>query len=273
VRRMVEARCAETGAAPRVVALPLPATADDIVERMTAAVTPRVRLAIVDHITSPTAVVMPLARLIPALRRFGALVLVDGAHAVGHLPLALGTLGADWYVSNAHKWLFAPRGTAFLYAAQSVRTATQPLVVSHYASLGFPRAFDYVGTRDYTPWLSLPAALAFYQRLEARGASTHRAKLLVRASEKLQGIGGQPVAESEAACAMRSFRLPQSRAADAADAQALMRELWDRHRIQSMAVAFEGALLLRISAQAYVDDGDVDALADALARHGWPGRP
>jgi isopenicillin-N epimerase len=272
VRRMVEARCAETGASPRVVALPLPITPADIVQRFRDALTPRVRLAILDHITSPTAIVMPVATLIPELKRFGARILVDGAHAVGHLPLHLPTLGADWYTSNAHKWLFTPRGTAFLHAGESARAMTKPLVVSHYAGLGFPRAFDYVGTRDYTPWLSLPAAMAFHQSLEARGSAAYRARLIVHATSKLQPLGLEPIAPDEPTCALRSFRVPQRRAVEAGDAEALTSALWSGHRIQSMAVVFEGALLLRVSAQAYVGEEDIDALADALARDGWPGR-
>src|SRR5688572_20614079 len=110
VRLMVEARCAEVGARPRVVRLGLPRSPQVLVEAFEAAVAPQVRLAIVDHITSPTAMVIPLDRVVPVLRRHGARVIVDGAHAVGQLPLDVAAVGADWYTSNAHKWLYAPRG-------------------------------------------------------------------------------------------------------------------------------------------------------------------
>jgi isopenicillin-N epimerase len=272
VRLMVEARCAETGARARVVTLPMPATAQGIVEAFRAQVTPAVRLAIVDHITSPTALVMPLESLMPELRRFDARVLVDGAHAVGQLPLALDALGADWYVSNAHKWLFAPKGTAFLHASAAAAPATLPLVVSHFVGLGFPRAFDYVGTRDYTSWLAVPAALRFFDSLQPGRAQRYRADLLEHAARLLAGLGATTVGADDLCGAMRSFALPTQRVATPLDAEALMRSLWQRHRIQAMAVAFAERLLLRVSAQVYVDLEDLDALASALSADGWPGR-
>jgi isopenicillin-N epimerase len=272
VRLIVEARCAETGAHARVVRLPLPARADAIVAAFRDAMTPRVRLAIVDHITSPTALALPVERLIAELRRWDARVLLDGAHAVGHVPLDLGALGADWYVSNAHKWLFAPKGTAFLHASPEVAAMTRPLVVSHYVAAGFPRAFDWAGTRDYTAWLAIPAALRFFASLDPVHAREYRAGLIRHATQRLAAIGARPVGNEELACDMRSFVLPQSRAATQVDADELVRGLWERHRVQSMAVAFGEALLLRVSAQVYVDAGDVDALASALDHDGWPAR-
>ena len=272
VRLIVEARCAETGARARTVTLPIPATADGIVERYRAALTPDVRLAIVDHITSPTALALPLERLVAELRRWDAKVLVDGAHAVGHVPLDLNALGADWYVSNAHKWLFAPKGTAFLHAAAGVHGITSPPVVSHYVGLGFPRSFDWVGTRDSTSWLALPEAIRFWETLDPPRADDYRAGLVARATHAMGGIGARPVGADELACAMRSFVLPQRRPAAIADAEALVAALWERHRIQSMAVVFGAALLLRVSAQVYVAGEDIDALVAALDRDGWAGR-
>jgi len=272
VRLIVEERCRETGARPRVVTFPWPATAEGIVEAFAAATTPRVRLAVLDHITSPTALGLPLARIVEAVRRHGARVLVDGAHAVGHVPLALEALGADWYVSNAHKWLYAPRGTAFLYAAPAVAELTRPPLTSHFIGLGFPQSFDYVATRDYTAWLAIPAAIRFHAGLGAEAAARYREKLIAFATERLDTLGARPVAGPDLACAMRSFVLPQDRAATQDDADALMKSLWARHRIQAMAVAFGGRLLLRVSAQVYVGDEDVEALAGALAADGWPAR-
>jgi isopenicillin-N epimerase len=272
VRLIVEARCAETGARVRTVEFPVPATTDAIVERFRAALTPKVRLAIVDHITSPTALALPLASIVAELRRWDAKVLVDGAHAVGHVPLHLAGLGADWYVSNAHKWLFAPKGTAFLYAGPDARSITAPPVLSHYAGLGFPRSLDWVATRDYTGWLSLPAALRFFESLQPAQAQAHRASLIERATGLLTALGAQPAGSDELACSMRSFRLPQRRPAERADAEALVSRLWERDRIQCWAITLGATLLLRVSAQAYVDDEDLRAFAEALDRDGWPGR-
>lgn len=272
VRVMVEACCKETGARARTFALPLPATADEIVGRFRGAMTPRVRLAIVDHITSPTALALPLDRIVAELRRRDAKVLVDGAHGVGHVPLDMAALGADWYVSNAHKWLFAPKGTAFLHAAPQVRAMTAPLVASHFLGLGFPRSFDYVGTRDYTGWLALPQALRFFESLDPPAARGYRVGLIERAARELEAIGLRPVASEELGCSMRAFVMPQRRAAESGDAVELVTRLWRDHRIQAMSVVFGERLLLRVSAQVYVEGDDFGALAQALDRDGWPGR-
>ena len=272
VRLMVEARCAETGARPNVVRIGLPGGAETIVEAFEAALTPRVRLAIVDHITSPTALVMPLDRIVPGLRRHGAQVIVDGAHAVGQIPLDVPAVGADWYASNAHKWLYAPRGCALLYAAPDVASKTRPLVVSHHIERGFPESFDWVGTRDCSAWLAVPAAIDFLSSLGPEALRAHNRTLLEEADAAMGAVGVHPVAPLSLNASMRSFHLPQERPATREDAVELMRTLWRRDRIQSMAVAFWGRLLLRVSGQAYVEADDVRALADALARNGWPGR-
>ncbi len=272
VRLMVEARCRETGAAPLVVRLPKAIDADAIVASVEAAVTPEVKLAIVDHITSPTALTLPLDRIIPILRKHGARVFVDGAHGIGQLPLDLKAIDADWYTSNAHKWLYAPKGTAFLYASDAVASITRPNVVSHFDEMGFPRAFDYTGTRDNSGWLAIPAALKFFESLDPAAARAHHTRLLEECSVLLASIGIQPIAPMGFSASMRSFLLPQERAATQLDVTELMRMLWERERIQMTAMLFREQLLVRVSAQAYVDVEDIRRLRDALERHGWPGR-
>jgi isopenicillin-N epimerase len=272
VRLMVEARCAATGARARVVEIPIPASAEDIVARFEAATAPTVRLAIVDHITSPTALVMPLDRIIPVLRRAGARVLVDGAHGVGQVPLDLAALGADWYVSNAHKWLYAPRGCAILFAAGDVAAMTRPTVVSHYIERGFPACFDWVGTRDYSPWLAIPAAIDFHGTIDQDALEAHHRRILELATGRLAALGAVPVGPMSLCAAMRSYVLPTRRAAVQADGAEAMRLWWDRHQMQAMATRFGDKLLVRVSSQAYVDDADVELLAHVLATEGWPGR-
>jgi len=272
VRLMVEARCAQAGATPLVVKLPLPADPDGIVAAFERALAPRVKLAIVDHITSPTALVLPLERIIPALRSCGALVLVDGAHAVGQLALDLDALQPDWYVSNAHKWLFAPRASAFLYASPAVAATTRPPVISHFVGMGFPRSFDWVGTRDYSAWLTVPAAIGFHEGFDAATVRDHHRRVLDAATAALLAVGAKPVGPIGLCAAMRSFVLPQRRPATREDALATARALWDEERIQAMAVALGDQLLLRVSSQVYVDAEDTVRLGEALGRRGWPGR-
>jgi isopenicillin-N epimerase len=269
---MVEARCAETGATPLVVDIPIPTTPDAVADCIKAALTPNVKLAIIDHITSPTALVLPLAQIIPLLRANGTMVFIDGAHTVGQIPLDLEALKPDWYVSNAHKWLYAPKGSAFLYAADHVTAMTQPNVVSHYIEMGFPRAFDYTGTRDNTAWLALPAALAFFRDLGPDALWGYERKLIATLTARMADLGAAPTGPNDMCGAMRAFILPTQRPAQASDNLRLMQKLWTKHRIQVATGMLDGKLLLRVSTQAYVAEDDVNRLADTLARDGWPGR-
>ncbi len=271
MRLMVEARCAETGATPLTVTFALPATSADIAARIEAALNPRVKLAIIDHITSPSALVLPLPRIIGALRKNGTRVLIDGAHGIGQVPLDLTVLAPDWYVTNLHKWLFAPKGCAILYASKEAAALTQPNVVSHFIGLGFPQAFDYTGTRDNTAWLAAPAALAFFKKLGEDALRAYQARLIDLCTDMLAPLGITPVAERGMCAAMRTFLLPQRRAAKTEDAATLDRALWDQERIQARPLVHGDKLMMRVSTQAYVDEDDLKRLADALARLGWPG--
>ena len=196
----------------------------------------------------------------------------DGAHAIGQIPLDLAALRPDWYVSNAHKWLFAPKGTAFLYASRNAAPKTRPNVVSHFIAMGFPASFDYAGTRDNSGWLSVPAALRFFEGLGADAMRAYQKHLLELCDDAFASIGARTVAPMAMCAAMRTFALPQSRAATPADADGLVEALWNKHRIQVWSKEYEGQLLLRVSAQVYVDEDDLRRLHDALERNGWPGR-
>jgi isopenicillin-N epimerase len=272
VRLGVEARCRETGATPVVVKIALPTSPDDIIERVLAAADPRVKLVILDHITSPSALVLPVARLIPELRRRGIPVLLDGAHAIGQLPLELDALGADWYVTNMHKWAYAPRGSAMLYASPAAAPLTRPVLTSHYIGMGFPHSFDYVGTRDYTAWLAVPRALQFLRELDPARLWAHESALIEVASHAMLAAGAEEIAPISMTAAMRAFLLPQKRPAMDADAAQVIRTLWEKERIQIRCARIGAALLLRVCAQAYVDADEMQALGAALSRHGWPER-
>ena len=166
-RKAAEFVAARTGA--RVVTAPVPfplGAEDEIVEAVLAAVTPRTRLALLDHVTSPTGLVFPIERLVRGLAERGVESLVDGAHALGMVPLELARLGAAYYTANAHKWLCAPKGAAFLLVRRDRQQGLHPLrdqprLRSRAAAGAFRAEFDWTGTTDPTPWLAIPECMRF----------------------------------------------------------------------------------------------------------------
>lgn len=273
VRRAVDDTCRETGARPVIVDISLSPDPDSCLARVVAAVTPNTRLAIIDHIASAPALLFPVKAMTRALQAKGVRVLVDGAHALGHVELDVDDIGADWYTANAHKWLFAPKGTAFLHARDPQAIDLRPLATSHYAGEPFPLCFDYVGTRDVTPFLTVPDALDFIEGLGGAAAYQRYMHGLSRAGKAVMArLGLAPIAPDTMFAAMHAFHLPQRRPVAPEDALEIIDGFWDRHRIQVAASAYKGRLVLRLSAQAYVGIEDYAQLADVLERHDWPGR-
>ena len=238
---------------------------ESMLEAYWSAITPRTRLVIVDHIFSSLAVRSPVAEIVAVCQPLGVQVLVDGAHAPGLLPLALDTLGADWYVGNCHKWLLAPKGSAFVQASASALTDLHPAVISNFHDRGFPLEFDWQGTRDYSAWLAVAAALDF---VEAMGASRYRQVLRDQAAAAAallsQRWGVALPAPAEMFCGMVTLPLPGDEAPTEENAKRWHDRLWSQHRIEVPVLAFNQKLWLRISAQVYNDLSDVEALARAV---------
>ena len=168
------------GARTRIVNVPFPIrNEDEVIECVERALTSRTRLLVIDHVTSPTALVFPVRRIIEAVKRRGVRVLVDGAHAPAMVPIDLSELGADYYTANHHKWLCAPKASGFLYVSPQYQDEVRPTVISHGANRvrpgrsRFQAEFDWVGTYDPTPLLAVPASLSFLESLYPGGLQEH----------------------------------------------------------------------------------------------------
>lgn len=166
-QNILRATAARTGAKVITATLPFPcASAHELESAILSAVTPRTRLALISHVTSPSALILPVGTLVPKLRARNILTLIDGAHAPGMVDsLNLRDLRPDFYTANCHKWLCAPKGSAFLYVDPAHHATFRPLVLSNNAEKPIPgrdhflTEFDYLGTTDQTAFMSIPASI------------------------------------------------------------------------------------------------------------------
>ena len=247
--------------------LPFPRPdADVIVASVRAALTERTRLAVIDHITSGSALVMPLAEIIAICHARGVPVLVDGAHAPAQVTLDLRTLGADWYTGNCHKWLCAPKGSAFLWVAPEHQATLHPLTISHGFGGGFLSEFDWTGTRDPSAWLATGVAIDFHRRMGGEALRARNVALAAEATGLLaRRLNTEVGTEGATAGAMGLVRLPL--AGDVSVQRSLrLRELLLEAGTDAPTHVLGGSLWLRLSAFAYNELADYEQLAEIVAR-------
>jgi isopenicillin-N epimerase len=167
-RNSLDFVAARAGACVVVANIPFPIdSAERVIEAVVGCVTSRTRIALLDHVTSPTGLVLPIQRVVSTLSECGVDTLIDGAHAPGMLPLNVCDVGATYYTGNCHKWLCAPKGAGFLYVRRDRQPSIRPIAISHGANAPpggrsrFLREFDWTGTDDPTPYLCVPDAIRF----------------------------------------------------------------------------------------------------------------
>ena len=256
VRNTVRFVTERAGARMTEAAIPFPDTTDDaVVAAVAATLTPRTRVAVIDHITSVSALVLPVARIAAVCHAVGVPVLVDGAHGPAQIALDVPRLGVDWYTGNCHKWLCAPKGCAFLWAAPDRQDDLHPVIVSHGLGTGFAKEFDWTGTRDPSAYLSAIEAISFHERA---GGAAMRARNVALADEAAALVARRLRTDAIPGLgAMRLIRLPPSRIESAAFRARLLAAGTD-----APVFSLAGALWLRLSAFAYNEIDDYERLAD-----------
>lgn len=282
VRNIAAHVAARDGAELVVVDLPFPLSDPaEVTEAITRAVGPRTKLAIIDHITSPTGLVLPILDIVRALRSQGVDTLVDGAHGPGMLPLDLEELGAAYYTGNFHKWCCAPKTAAFLWVRRDRQANLHPAVMSHGYNSGRPRArfleeFDWQGTHDPSPYLCVPAALDFLDGLVDGGHEalmTRNRALAIEGRRVLLGaLELEAPAPESMVGSLAALPLPPSSTSappsSALYVDPLQLALYDEHRVEVPIPPWPAppARLVRVSAQAYNELADYERLATALGR-------
>jgi isopenicillin-N epimerase len=265
VRNTIAHLAGEAGAMAVVADIPFPRPEPAaILKNIEQAITKRTRIAVIDHITSPSGLVLPVQEIIRLCHDAGVPVLIDGAHGAGQVALDLRELGVDWYVGTCHKWLCAPKGCGFLYARHDRRADLHPVTISHGYGQGFTTEFDWTGTMDPSAYLSLPAAIAFFERLGGVALRERNRRLAAEAATLLAGALGTEVgALPEMAGSMGLVRLPVGLEAKRAEAVKVRRAL-QAASTDAPVHPLAGALWLRLSAYAYNEIGDYERLAKLL---------
>lgn len=267
--------CGQAGAAYTRVEIPLPFRRDEFVARVMAGVTGRTRVIFVSHITSTTALILPVAELCAAARARGILTLIDGAHAPGQIDLDLDAIGADFYVGNCHKWLCAPKGSGFLHARPEHHGLLDALVTSwgyaagtgghagfdaYLGSTPLERRMQWQGTRDIASWLAVPVAIEFQAKHDWSAVRMRSHALARHALDTLtRRFGLAPVAQDDDWAQMVVIPVP------AQDADALRRRLHDESRIEVPVTTHAGRVFVRVSVQGYNTMHDIEALLNAPA--------
>jgi len=251
------------------VSLPV-SSAIDFVDGIFSKVTPKTKVIFLSHITSPTALIFPIQEVCARARREGILTVIDGAHAPGQIPLDLDSLGADFYSGNCHKWLCAPKGSAFLYSAPQAQHLVEPLIVSwgwesdHPGNSRFVDILEWTGTRDISAFLAVPDAIDFqndHHWTDVRYRChqlTDDTQLKIRQLTGLTPLNGD---DSTLFAQMGASPLPTT-----TDLEILKCRLYDEYHIEVPLIEWQGTKLIRYSFQAYNDEADQLALLSALSK-------
>ena len=268
--------CRRSGARVRMVSIPLPLTREDqFTEAILGGMTDRTRVLFLSHITSATALVFPIERVVAEARARGIYSVIDGAHTPGHIPLDLHRLGADFYAGNCHKWMMSPKGAGFLHVRRDLQPMIHPLVISHgwtedgnqpgargpFGNSSFIDMLEMQGTRDPSAWLTLPAALAFARQHDWDTVARDCRALAQATAARVAALTGLKAFSLPEFCAPQMVSMP----VPSCDPLVLQRSLMDRFGIEIPCFNWQAHTIVRVSAQGYNTSTQMDLLVAALA--------
>jgi isopenicillin-N epimerase len=280
VTRLWRRRARQTGARVVIQEIPLPlCSAEETAAAFFSAVTDRTKLIVISHVTSPTALILPVDEICRLARERGIPVCIDGPHAVAMLPLDLRRLDCDFYTASCHKWLCAPFGSGFLYTSPRWQKKVEPAVISWGGSVSgrqpsWKDEFVWSGTRDPAAYLAVADAIQFFEQPlsdehEVSALETfrsHASELLALARERIVAVTCLEPLASQASHygSMLSFPLPIEDDLDPQQRHPIQDALWDRYRIEIPIVHWQGRRSVRVSAHLYNTAAEIEHLAQAL---------
>jgi len=261
--------CRKSGARYLKQKIDLPVRhASEVIEALFEGVTDRTRVIFISHITSPTGLIFPVEEICRRARQAGLLTIVDGAHAPGQIPLDLTAIGADIYTGACHKWLCAPKGSAFLFARKEVQSWLEPLVVSWGYQSDHPGESQYIdyhewqGTRDLAAFLSVPAAIEFQEQHNWDEVRRECHELASQTRQRIHALTGrEPLCPDDPTWFGQMFSVPLP---GKLAVEELKSRLYEEYRIEAPVFKWGDRIMLRISVQGYNQPSDLDVLLEAL---------
>jgi isopenicillin-N epimerase len=256
--------CGKTGAHYIHQSIPLPVTTSEaFVETFWSAVTPRTRVIAICHITSPTALIYPVAEICRRAREAGILTVIDGAHTPGQIPIDLKALDADFYSGNYHKWLCAPKGSGFLFAKREHHPMIDPLIISSgwVEGASFVEQNQWQGTRDIAAFLSVPAAIEFQAAHDWDTVRQECHQLASEARARLSEWSGlEPISPDSPDWFAQMITLPLP----PCDTAVVKQRLYDEFHVEVPLTQWEDKAGIRISFQGYNTMDDLNQLLNGL---------
>ena len=261
-----------TGAVIKTITVPLPMVNEAaFTAALVDGMTDRTRVLFLSHITSATALVFPIENAITEARQRGIWSVIDGAHVPGHIALNLNALGADFYSGNCHKWLMAPKGSAFLHVRPEWQGLMNPLVISHgwaaepgpngaFGNSTFIDSIEMQGTRDPAAWLTVPAAIRFRHEHDWDRVAAGCSALMHDTAQRIARRTGLAPFSSRAFCAPQIVAMPIPRC----EPLELQKALLDQFRIEMPVFRWKDHHIARLSVQGYNTQAEMDALVDGL---------
>jgi isopenicillin-N epimerase len=272
VRKAMAHAASRNGATYREIRIPLPLeSSNQIADMVIGALSDKTRLLVIDHVTSPTALVFPVEKIAAACRERRIDVLVDGAHAPGMLNgVSIPTPRVPFYAGNLHKWICAPKGCAFLWVDPARQAEIHPTVISHHYLGGFDKEFGWQGTRDISGLLSIYSAIQFFEQFGWDNVMRYNHEMAVWAQQMLcQRWNTIPMTPPDGRLigAMATLRLPlRFQHLDQPVCEKLQQRLYDEFKVEAPLILWDGHAYVRVSCQIYNRPEDYERLGEAIEK-------